>query len=93
VQARALRIGQQLRIPVFSGRPLKEEPIVSFSEEQKAEFSAHYTVVAGDTLWEISRRHGTTAEILAWANGRSLDALLKPGETLRVPRQAQGDDR
>ena len=82
---RALRIGEQLRIPVFSGRPIKAEPIVSLSEDEAAAFTALHTVVAGDTLWGISRLYETTPEILAWANGRSLDALLKPGETLKVP--------
>ena len=82
---RSLRIGEQLRIPVFSGRPVKSEPIVSLSEDEAAAFTALHTVVAGDTLWAISRTYGTTAEILAWVNGRSLDALLKPGETLKVP--------
>jgi membrane-bound lytic murein transglycosylase D len=82
---RSLSIGGQLRIPVFSGRPLKPEPIVSLSEDEAAAFTAQHTVVEGDTLWGISRRYGTTAETLAWVNGRSLDALLKPGETLKVP--------
>jgi membrane-bound lytic murein transglycosylase D len=82
---RALRVGEQLRIPVFTGRPIKQEPIVSLSEEEAGAFSAVHTVVEGDTLWGISRRYGTTAEDLAWVNGRSLDALLKPGETLKVP--------
>ncbi len=85
---RALRIGEQLRIPVFSGRPIKAEPIVSLSEDEAAAFTALHTVVAGDTLWGISRLYETTPEILAWANGRSLDALLKPGETLKVPPPA-----
>ena len=87
-QPRSLRIGAQLRIPVFSGRPLKAEPIVSLSEDEAAAFTALHTVVAGDTLWGISRRYGTTAEILAWVNGCSLDVLLKPGETLKVPPPA-----
>jgi membrane-bound lytic murein transglycosylase D len=86
---RSLRIGEQLRIPVFSGRPVKEEPIVSLSEQQAASFSALHTVAAGETLWGISRSYGTTAEDLAWVNGRSLDALLKPGETLKVPPPAR----
>jgi membrane-bound lytic murein transglycosylase D len=90
VPPRSLRIGEQLRIPVFSGRPVKTEPIVSLSEDEAAAFSALHTVAAGDTLWGISRRYGTTAEILAWVNGRSLDALLKPGETLKVPPPAHG---
>jgi len=86
---RSLRIGEQLRIPVFSGRPVKAEPIVSLSEQQAASFTALHTVAAGDTLWGISRIYGTTAENLAWVNGRSLDALLKPGETLKVPPPAR----
>jgi membrane-bound lytic murein transglycosylase D len=84
-EPRSLKIGAQLRIPVFSGHPLKTEPIVSLSEDQAAAFSAVYTVLAGDTLWGISRRYETTVEMLAWANGRSLDEPLKPGETLKVP--------
>ncbi|UCF99877.1 MAG: transglycosylase SLT domain-containing protein [Spirochaetaceae bacterium] len=90
-EARSLRIGEQLRIPVFSGRPVKSEPIVSLSEADTASFTATHTVVAGDTLWAISRRYGTTAEILAWANERSLDAPLKPGETLNVPPEEQAE--
>jgi membrane-bound lytic murein transglycosylase D len=97
VSARSLRIGGQLRIPVFSGRELKPEPIVSLSEDEAAAFTALHTVAAGDTLWGISRRHGTTAEFLAWVNGRSLDAVLKPGETLKVPppadRAEEGEPR
>lgn len=83
IEPRALRIGEQLRIPVFSGRELRAEPILSFPDPDS--FTAVYTVAAGDTLWGISIRFGTTAEMLAWVNGRSLDALLKPGETLKVP--------
>jgi membrane-bound lytic murein transglycosylase D len=86
---RGLKIGSQLRIPVFCGRPPKPEPIVSLSDEEAAAFTVRHTVVTGDTLWGISRRYGTTAEILAWVNGLSLDAPLKPGETLKVPPPAE----
>jgi membrane-bound lytic murein transglycosylase D len=85
VEAQGMRIGDELRIPVFSGRTVKTEPVLSFSEVEASSFSGLYTVAAGDTLWGISRRHGTTAELLAWVNGRELDELLKPGETLKVP--------
>jgi LysM repeat protein len=52
-----------------------------------APFTAAWTVEAGDTLWAIARRHGTTPELLAAANGRSLDDPLKPGDTLKVPAE------
>ncbi len=83
IEPHHLRIGKQLRIPVFSGRELRAEPALSFPDPDS--FTARYTVAAGDTLWGISRGFGTTVEMLAWVNGRSLDALLKPGETLKVP--------
>lgn len=89
IEPRALRIGEQLRIPVFSGREIKPEPILSFPDPDS--FSATYSVTVGDTLWGISRRFGTTAEMLAWVNGRSLDALLKPGETLKVPMDSPAE--
>ena len=85
VEARRMRIGDQLRIPVFRGRVIKSEPEPGFEDGQLSSFTDAYTVVSGDTLWDISERHATTAEMLAWANGRSLDAVLKPGETLKVP--------
>ena len=85
VEARRMRIGDQLRIPVFRGRVIKSEPEPGFEDGQMSSFTDAYTVVSGDTLWDISERHATTAEMLAWANGRSLDAVLKPGETLKVP--------
>jgi membrane-bound lytic murein transglycosylase D len=88
VQADRMRIGQQLRIPLFSGRLPKAEPACGFSEAEASAFSSQYTVKAGDTLWGISSRFGTTSEALAWVNARSLDAPLKPGETLKVPPEA-----
>ena len=48
-----------------------------------------YTVVSGDTLWAIARRHRVSVEALAAANGRSLDDPLKPGDTLKVPAEGQ----
>ena len=53
-------------------------------------FTASYTIASGDTLWSIARRYGLTPEGLAEVNGRALDGLLKPGETLRVPGSVGG---
>lgn len=43
-----------------------------------------YTVRAGDTLWELSRRYGTTVEAIMQANGLT-STLLQIGQVLRIP--------
>ncbi|MEW6574048.1 MAG: cell wall hydrolase [Bacillota bacterium] len=47
--------------------------------------AASYTVCSGDTLWGISRAHGTTVEKLMQENGLNTTLIL-PGQVLRVPR-------
>jgi murein DD-endopeptidase MepM/ murein hydrolase activator NlpD len=42
-------------------------------------------VADGDTLWDLARRFGTTAEAIATANGISEDQFLRPGQRLRIP--------
>jgi murein DD-endopeptidase MepM/ murein hydrolase activator NlpD len=45
------------------------------------------TVRVGDSLWSISRAHGTTVDALMEANGLTSDRL-RPGTTLRLPGDA-----
>jgi len=43
-----------------------------------------HVVRSGDSLWAIARRHGTTvARLLGW-NGLAADAVLKPGQRIRL---------
>ncbi len=46
-----------------------------------------YHVRAGDTLWSLARRHGTTPNQLARMNGISTEAILSIGQRLQVPVQ------
>lgn len=47
-----------------------------------------YTVAAGDTLWGISRSHGTTVEALMEANGLE-STLILPGQVLGIPKEGR----
>ncbi len=46
-----------------------------------------HSVVSGDTLWGIARRHGTDVATIVWLN-RLQDTMIYPGQILRLP----GDD-
>jgi len=82
VDPRRMRIGMLLKIPVVGGAVREPPPAPSTPTPS---YDGRYVVRSGDTLWAISRRHGITPELLAAANGRALDELLRPGDTLKVP--------
>lgn len=41
-----------------------------------------YTVAAGDTLFDIAQRHGTSLDALLGANGLDRSSIIYPGQTL-----------
>ncbi|MCH5344752.1 MAG: LysM peptidoglycan-binding domain-containing protein [Acetatifactor sp.] len=43
-----------------------------------------YTVRSGDTLWDLSRRYGTTVDAIKQANGLTSN-VLQIGQVLRIP--------
>lgn len=47
-----------------------------------------YTVVAGDSLWKIARKHGTTVTELVQANNLANGAHLSVGQKLIIPAKA-----
>lgn len=69
--------GQVLKIP--GENVISAPPPVSTTEGVK------YTVVQGDCLWLIARRHGVTVAAVKQANGLSFD-LLHPGQVLTIPK-------
>jgi nucleoid-associated protein YgaU len=75
--------------PAFAPAPAPPAPPPGAPalRQAPAGFDRTWTVQPGETLWAIARRHGTTPELLAAANGRRLDDLLKAGDTLNVPAE------
>ena len=57
-------------------------PLAICDEEPDQEYFL-YTVVAGDTLWSIARRFGTTVEEIKRLNSLTSD-LLRIGEVLKI---------
>ena len=47
--------------------------------------SGSHLVVAGDSLWGLSRKYGTTVEAIQAANGIS-GTNIRTGQTLTIPR-------
>lgn len=50
---------------------------------QTVSYGQSYTVVSGDTLWDIAARYGTTVDQLMATNGLSTDTIMV-GQTLTV---------
>jgi LysM repeat protein len=62
-----------------------EQTYAGSGYERTADMAGSYTVLAGDTLYSIARRHGVEPATLADANGVKSAKSLKVGQRLVVP--------
>ncbi len=46
---------------------------------------AWHTIRAGDTLWSIARKYGTSIDMITKLNGMTRKSVLLPGKRLKVP--------
>lgn len=67
--------------------PIAEEP--SSTTPQPVEEGPVHVVRAGESLSTIARRHGTTTEALAELNGISNPSLIREGQRLKLPGNAE----
>jgi murein DD-endopeptidase MepM/ murein hydrolase activator NlpD len=82
-----LRPGQRLAIPdVGGGRP--DDEVQPDGGAAPEELTTSYVVRAGDSLWLVARRFGTSMRAIRALNPELGDGSeLRPGRRLRVPRE------
>jgi LysM repeat protein len=65
---------------------LMSQLVVGIGVAEASESSCtYYTVRWGDTLYSIARRHGTTVQAIAQANGISNTSFIRVGQVLCIP--------
>lgn len=73
------------RATIVPGQTLRLSPPVPAAPAAGAAADVH-VVEAGDTVWSIAQRYGTTVEALLAANGLSAAATIYPGQELKLTR-------
>ncbi|MFP3088840.1 LysM peptidoglycan-binding domain-containing protein [Treponema sp. TIM-1] len=82
IQERFLKIGAKLLIPAFKEiEPYKKQP----SGPSSPVFSGNHLVKRGETLWSLALAYNVDPEVLAEANGMSLNDILREGRMLKTP--------
>lgn len=77
-----IRAGQVLTIPTLDQGDSEDAD----EDEDEAEAGGSYTVIGGDTLYSIARRHGTTVEEMLDLNPAITNpAVIYVGQVLNVP--------
>ncbi len=75
-----------LKAQTTAPSPASSIPDASESTAPAVESSGKtYTVAAGDSFLRIARKHGCTAAALAAVNGMTLESVIHPGQSLKLP--------
>lgn len=83
-----LRVGQKLVIP-GNAAPLSSSASPAAAPSSLRAGSGSYTVIPGDTLGSIARKHGVKVGDLATLNTITDPAKLRVGQVLRLPAGAR----
>lgn len=71
----------RIRLPLG----MEQSALDAISKLTPVDFPFKYTVVAGDSLWSISRRYGVTVSSICELNDIKENAILKIGKVLYIP--------
>lgn len=72
----------QLRIPFGK----KDDALAALKSVKPMEFPFKYKVVAGDSLWSISRKYGVTIQALCETNGIKEKSILRINQIIYIPK-------
>lgn len=72
----------KLRIPFGK----KDDALAALKSVKPMDFPFKYKVVAGDSLWSISRKYGVTVQALCETNGIKEKAILRINQIIYIPK-------
>lgn len=58
-----------------------------FRKVMDTEYYTYYTVVSGDTLYQISKRFNVNPKLVSELNGLKVDEYIYPNQTLIIPKK------
>ena len=58
-----------------------------FKRVMDAEYYTYYTVMAGDTLYQISKKFNVNPKLVSELNGLKVDEYIYPNQTLIIPKK------
>lgn len=85
-----LKIGQMINVPASASAPAAPTSMtasLSAPAESSSGSTISYEVKAGDTLYGIAKKYGTTVKAIQSASGLKTTAI-KPKQVLKVPSKA-----
>ena len=84
--------GQRISIPgggaPAASAPAAPTPPAPAAPAAPSAGGATYTIVAGDTISAIAKRHGVSVNAVLAANGLGMSSIIYPGQTITVPAAA-----
>lgn len=81
-----IRPGQALTVPGGgSAAPVAKSSGAAESSGSSKPSTLTHTVGAGDTVWGLARRHGTSVSAIVSANGLDSRAIIRTGQSLKIP--------
>jgi membrane-bound lytic murein transglycosylase D len=88
-------VGQKLKIPTSAHRTPSSSSsssgYASKSQSSSGGSATKHTVRAGDTIWDIARKYGTTTARIRSLNGLGRSSRIYPGQVLTVSDGGSGD--